>query len=82
MGKKKVMERTRKPVSCARWADLLGGRRAGRSALRRVVEFVGSEGRVSACTLERFESDAVSKLGDSDDGRVIFLDKFPETCTE
>lgn len=50
--------------------------------MRRIVEVVGSEGRISARTLKRFEGDAVAELGDSNDGGVIFLDEFPETCTE
>lgn len=50
--------------------------------MRRSVEVVVSEGRVPARTLERFKGDAVAELGDSNDGRVIFLDKFPKTCTE
>jgi hypothetical protein len=48
--------------------------------LWRVGEVVGSEGRVSAGTLEGVESDAVAELCDSNDGRIILLDKFPKAC--
>lgn len=53
--------------------------RAGGGSLWRVLEFVGSQGRVSACALERFEGHTIAEFGDSDDGRVVLLNKFPET---
>ena len=55
------------------------GGRVGRGALRRVLKVVGSERRVSPGTLKRVESDSIAELGDSNNGRVILLDKFPET---
>lgn len=59
---------------------LRGGRRVGGSTLWRVREVVGSEGRVSAGTLQGVESDAVAELCDSDDWRIVLLDKFPKAC--
>lgn len=50
--------------------------------MRRSVEIVGSERPVPARTFERFESNAIAELGDSNNGRVIFLHEFPESCTE
>jgi hypothetical protein len=59
--------------------DLLRRGRAGGGSLGRILEFVGSQGRVSACALEGFEGHTVAEFGDSDDGRVVLLDEFPET---
>lgn len=47
--------------------------------MRRVFELVGSEGRVSAGTLERVESDTVTEFCDSNNRRVVLLDEFPKT---
>jgi hypothetical protein len=40
---------------------------------------VGAEGWVSACPLERVESDAVAELCNSNNGGIIFVDEFPKT---
>lgn len=60
-------------------AGLLGGGRAGRGALWGVVEVVGSERRIPACALERLKGHAVAEFCDADNGRIVFLDEFPET---
>lgn len=57
----------------------MGGGRAGRRALWRVVEVVGTERRVPARALERFERYAVAKFCEAHDRRVVFLDELPET---
>lgn len=46
----------------------------------RVGKVVGSEGRVSAGTLEGVESDAVTELCDSNHRRIVLLDEFPKAC--
>ena len=58
--------------------SLLG--RGGGAGGRRVVDLVGAERRIPTSTLEGVESDAVTELGDSNDGSVALLNEFPEAC--
>lgn len=64
-------------VSC-RNSNLLGRVGAGGGALRGRSEVISAEGQISARTLEGIQCHAVSELCNSNDGRVILIDEFPE----